>query len=223
MFDEDVHSWPQKGDRLFTVDGDWRDFARLNSQRDNLSLYAVGYKLAGDKLVESVTMNQKNHDTLVFPIASLYRHYLELRLKQLIRDGSQILNTPLDFPKSHDFDSLWEQCKPILERIAPKALSIEADVVHQTLEAIGELLAEFAALDADSMAFRYPTDKHNKALLSNVSDINLRHLAETMNKMERFLEKIAWPVSVSAEQKRAMNSPIRDVCGTPSPNPMKSP
>jgi len=213
MFDEDVRSWPQKSDRLFTVDGTWRDFARLNSQRDNLSLYAVGYKLAGDKLVESVTMNRENHDTLVFPIASLYRHYLELRLKQLIRDGSQILNTPLVFPPTHNFDSLWEKCQPILEQIVPTILSIEADVVHQTLEAIGELLAEFAALDADSMAFRYPTDKHNNALLSNVSDINLRHLGETMSKMACFLEKVAWPVSVTAEQKQVMDSPVRDLNG----------
>src|SRR2546423_1063184 len=95
MIDTEDHPWPHKGDRLFTSEGTWRDTAVLNANRDNLYLYAVGYKLAGDSLVERVIAGQKDHDSLVFPIAFAYRQYLELRLKQLIRDGYRFLKMPL--------------------------------------------------------------------------------------------------------------------------------
>jgi hypothetical protein len=56
--------WPQKGDNLFVGGEDWYYNAVLNGQHDNLSLYAVGYKKAGEMLVEAVVKSRKDHDSL---------------------------------------------------------------------------------------------------------------------------------------------------------------
>jgi len=85
VIEEKDFPWPRKGDHLFVEREDWYSNAVLNSRRDNLSLYAVGYKRAGEMLVEAVVQSRKDYDSLVFPIVFVYRQYLELRLKQLIR------------------------------------------------------------------------------------------------------------------------------------------
>jgi hypothetical protein len=209
MIDLEEHPWPLKGDRFFISDGTWRDTAVLNAKRDNLSLYAVGYKLAGDSLVKHVIANQRDHDSHVFPIAFAYRQYLELRLKQLIRDGYRFLSKPYPsqwhsygFPVKHEIDILWKICKPILEQIAPKVLTEEEPKrIYQALEAIEALIIEFAQYDAASVAFRYPLDNKNHGTLLNVSHINLQHLAAEMGKVANFLEKVYWPISTALEPK----------------------
>src|SRR5439155_17966203 len=101
LIEEKDFPWPQKGDHLFVGREDWYYNAVLNGQRDNLSLYAVGYKRAGEMLVEAVVKSRGDHDSLVFPIAFVYRQYLELRLKQLIRDSKRLLDDTSSFPATH--------------------------------------------------------------------------------------------------------------------------
>src|SRR5260370_29182350 len=95
---------------------------------------------------------RRHHDSLVFPIVFMYRHYLELRLKQIIRDGNLFLGNPSIFPKHHQIDRLWRECKVILKQVEPK-------VLDQDLEAVEERILEFSTNDPGSMAFRYPIDK----------------------------------------------------------------
>lgn len=199
--------WPKQGDRLFISEGDYRDTAVLNAERDNLSLYAVGFKKAGDMLVKRVMIDQRNFDSLVFPIAFNYRQYLELRLKQLIRDGNRLLGMqfpsewpnkwpPLGYPSIHKVDGLWKECKPILQQAALGVLNEKPIIIQQTLEAIEKLVTEFAQVDPDSMAFRYSEDRTNNPSLPGLSHINLRHFKEEMNKIASFFEALAWPISL---------------------------
>ena len=193
--------WPQKGDNLFVERGD-RDYnAVLNGRRDNLSLYAVGYKKAGERLVETVMKSRRDHDSLVFPIAFVYRQYLELRLKQLIRDSKRLLDDTSGFPVTHKIAELWTMCRPLLNRI-------ELNVGEQVLDAIEELIAEFADVDEDSYAFRYPTDTKNNPSLPDLSYVNLPNLAEVIKKMANFLEAVSWQVSGTLEQKRGSTNEI---------------
>ena len=193
--------WPQKGDNLFVERGD-RDYnAVLNGRRDNLSLFAVGYKKAGEMLVETVMKSRRDHDSLVFPIAFVYRQYLELRLKQLIRDSKRLLDDASGFPVTHKIAELWTMCRPLLNRI-------ELNVGEQVLDAIEELIAAFADGDEDSYAFRYPTDTKNNPSLPDLSYVNLPNLAEVIKKMANFLEAVSWQVSVTLEQKRGSTNEI---------------
>lgn len=195
VIEEKDFPWPRKGDHLFVEREDWYSNAVLNGQRDNLSLYAVGYKRAGEMLVEAVVKSRKDYDLLVFPIVFVYRQYLELRLKQLIRDSKRLLDDISGFPTTHKIAELWEMCRPLLNQE-------ELYVGDQVLDAIEELITEFADVDEDSYAFRYPTDTKNNPSLPDLSYVNLLNLAEVIKKMAHFLEALSWQLSVILEQKQ---------------------
>ena len=195
MIEEKDSPWPQMGDHLFVEREDWDYNAVLNGQRDNLSLYAVGYKKAGEILVELVVESRKDHDLLVFPIAFVYRQYLELRLKQLIRDIKRLLGDSSGFPATHKIADLWRICRPLLKEV-------ELNIGEQILDAIQVLIAEFVKVDEDLYAFRYPTDKRNNPSLPDLSFVNLPNLAEVIRKMSNFLEDVSWQVSISLEKKQ---------------------
>src|SRR5204863_73884 len=97
-----------------------------------------GYKMAAERLIELAKDEPYKSDYIVFPIIFLYRQYLELRLKQLVLDGSRLLGIPADFPKTHRIDLLWESCKPVLNKIK---LDDDDEVAWQVAKAIGNIEA----------------------------------------------------------------------------------
>ena len=113
-------SSPLTSSILFMSSADWWHNACLNFMGIDINAYAVGYKRAADFLVERVSQERRHQDTLVYPIAFLYRQYLELRLKELIHNGNMLLDIPLmEKNLHHGIDKLWEQCRDILEKIHP--------------------------------------------------------------------------------------------------------
>ena len=110
-------SWQLPIEPIFSSDGDWRCNACLNWFHDSLELYAYGYKDAADTLVAKVMMTGRHQDYLVFPICFLYRQYIELRLKEIIRSGRSLLDDLEAFPKHHKILNLWDCMVVILRKI----------------------------------------------------------------------------------------------------------
>ena len=79
------------------------------SSADGWEFYAFAYQKGGDELVEVAKRTPRTADTLIYPILYCYRHYLELRLKSLIRDTSSLLDVPRDPPANHDLRALWSE------------------------------------------------------------------------------------------------------------------
>ena len=78
--------WPKKGDKLFLNNPDaWWISAFASSQSS--AIYSTGYKRAADILALHVQADDREVNFLVFPIIFMYRQYLELQLKEIIRDG----------------------------------------------------------------------------------------------------------------------------------------
>ena len=77
--------WPRAGDELFAPADDLRLSAHLGALRGES--YTIGYKAAGDILVEHIMRHEIEADTLVFPIVFCYRQYLELLLKDVLADA----------------------------------------------------------------------------------------------------------------------------------------
>ena len=69
--------------QLFSPDTDWKNNACLNWCHDPMHLYISGYKDAADILANRVIESGNNQDSLVYPIAFLYRQYIELQLKNI--------------------------------------------------------------------------------------------------------------------------------------------
>lgn len=204
LFTEDTIPFPQEGDQLFISGDDWYHNACLNVLHDNLDLYVTGYKEAGDRLVKSTMEDRSHQDALVFPTVFLYRQYIELRLKQLIYKGNQLLDMHSSFPKHHHIDKLWQECKSILKLIDPQT-------TDQYFDALERCILEFANADPSSTAFRYHIDKKDHPSVPDLRYINVRNLAEVMARIDSFLDAVYMSISVSIDEKKEMENVFRDL------------
>lgn len=213
MSDEMSVPWLQEGDQLFIEGDDWYHNALLHifsrgegeanveqADASELAVYIAGYKEAGDRLVQSVMEDRAHQDTLVYPTVLLYRQYLELSLKQLIREGNQLLRTPfkwgpVGFPRGHNLLILWDKaCIEIFRDMGTKYESLY--IPDHDLAMVRNLLAQFVEQDPDSYAFRYPTDMNNEPSFPGLHVINVRNLAELMEKLSNFFDGAATAISV---------------------------
>ncbi len=192
--DSDEMPWPIAGDKLFAPDTDWWHNACLNFASNKWDAYATGYKEAADIIVERVVDTHRGMDTLIYPVAFLYRHYLELRLKELIISGQELVDAPADLKHVHRIDILWSSTRQLLERIWPTGSKTDLGVV-------GECINEFCQLDLQSMSFRYPVTKDGKPSLPAVKHINLRHLAEVMGRIASLLDSASIGISAYLDEK----------------------
>ncbi|MGL4602787.1 MAG: hypothetical protein ACRCU9_01470 [Iodobacter sp.] len=190
---------PSSEDHLFMVQNDWWNNACLNFCHDGLGLYAAGYKEAADLLVNSVEERRAGQDTLVYPVLFLYRQYLELALKDLIRMAMQLTDIEGDFPKHHKINHLWETCHKLL-------LSIEPDDSVVELKEIGRLICDFSKVDPTSMAFRYPEDKDGNPSLPGITHINLRNVREVIAKISVILTGAGCQIANYLQLKASMES-----------------
>ena len=146
----------RKIEPIFCADDDWQANACLNWVHDPIEIFAIGYKEAGDKLVEYVIDKSRDQDILVYPILFLYRQYIELRLKEIIREGRKLLEEGSTFPKHHKILDLWNTAKTL----AIKAFENESeplDLIHAE-----HVIVEFSKIDPDSFSFRYPESKEGE-------------------------------------------------------------
>ncbi len=167
-------------------------------------LYIGGYKKAGDLLVEqSVAFGQQH--ILVYPILFLYRHYIELQLKEIIRCGNALLGIskhyPSCFPTDHKIGDHWQECRAIIE-------DIDKDEWHRLgkgeqrkykndLNSLQKCIGEFLKLDPDSQASRYPVDKKGNPTVLDASlrTIDLEIIRNLVGKISYLLEGISLGIS----------------------------
>lgn len=193
---------PSSDDNLFSSQEDWWNNASLNWCHDGWGLYTSGYKEAADILVQRVEERNAGQDSLVYPVLFLYRQYLELEIKDLIRQSRRLQNISGDFPKHHHIGNLWNECHKLLSKISPD------DSVAE-LKEIARLIGEFSAVDPSSMAFRYPQDKDGNPSLPGIRHINLRNVREVIGKISNILMGANAQVGEYLSIKQDMESEFR--------------
>jgi len=175
---------------LFAAYDDWQMNACLNFQHDMSYGYIEGYLRAADRLVEHVAEKTRDQDTLVYPIAFLYRQHIELRLKEIINTGLQLLSEN-DFKNRtrHRLHDLWPEAKGIIR----KTWSGKPD--PEEFKWIDHFIEQFKEVDQDSTAFRYPKQKSGDTSLKGIQYINLRNLAKCVHSFSEFLSGAATALS----------------------------
>jgi len=191
--------WPKTGDILFQAGNDWQHNACLNFCHDKWELYATGYKDAADILAQRVMETQRSADVLIYPIVFLYRHYLELRLKEIIVAGQELLDHPPDLKLIHGLDILWKSCPKIFDEVWPGSSKDE-------LNAVEDCIMQFYKTDPQSMSFRYPATKDGQPTLPGLQHINIRNLQEVMGRISSLLEGGSTGISVYLDYKRSMQA-----------------
>lgn len=168
---EQLH-WPKKGDNPFSgKNGDYRSPTWcLFPWPPNLDLddtyYANAFKKAGDKIISELERGEsiEHADPMFIPVAYLYRHCLELKMKAVIKKGLKLNILPGDEEKikasliGHNLHKIWNQFKLIVMAYWPGADTTD-------LNAAESIVLRFHAIDASGQSLRYAesTDGSNSA------------------------------------------------------------
>lgn len=176
-----MSEWPRSGDSLFANGLDWESEALLGVSLDSFLSYALAYKEAADAVIGSVQAKSVSPDAVGYPICFLYRHYVELMLKGLIKLGTRLEGGIGEYPRIHQIDQLWKQCRPLLERAFPEGEKADTDAVERCI-------VELASLDPSGEVFRYGEDQGGKPTLPNGVQLNLVNMRDVISSIGGLLE-----------------------------------
>lgn len=166
----------------FCVDTEWELNACLNFEHDMTYCYVEGFVHAADLLFEHVAKTSQSQDFLVYPIAFMYRHHIELCLKKVVELGDSLEGVSLIKKPNHLLEPLWERAKRII---------VNADIVEPKsadLKSVEQFIKRFAEVDTPSTHFRYPKQKGGCPSLEGIRHINLRNLSTCVHSVSTFLD-----------------------------------
>jgi len=164
---------PKAGDEPFLPSKDPRSEARLDMAYRTLDSYAIAYKEAADRLVSCALGSRAYPDLAVLPVIFLYRHYLELALKNIICRGRRCSLEKAGISKEHDLSRLWKDARPVLEELCPEQDRTELAVVENCV-------VKFHQHDKSSQESRYPVDRKGRQTLQSLARVDLRNLKRVM-------------------------------------------
>lgn len=208
-----LFSYPQKGDDLFKKIPGFHNaclspFAGMSPCGDNFAKYIAGYKDAADILVKNIIDNNLRPGDKIMPIIFLYRHFIELSLKAIIKYGNQLFNIRHrhDYPQIHNISELWkggrwkgelwEGARRIIEMRWPNG-------EKETLDAVEYLIGQFAIIDPGADSSRYYELKNGSLAMENLSQnqiyVNIENMFEIMGSMDNFMSGVVDGIYMSIE------------------------
>ena len=170
---------------------------------DSWDAYASGYLVAVKELIKVAKRNGFMENTFGYPIFYLFYHYLELRLKLIIRRGEFFI-LPTQYKQglytSHNIVSLWDQCKIILKELEGwKEYTDLSEDTKKDYETIDHFIKEIAR-DTTSQAFRYPENskKHKQFLVDKKEQqfLNITNLSYVVDWLSDRLDGISMVLGV---------------------------
>lgn len=173
-----MSNWPVPGDSLLALESNWRTVAILGGDPDWIISYALSFKNAADIVVLSVDKADTSPDSVSYSVIFLYKHYLELMLKGLIRAGKGLTRSQGDFSRTHDLRALWGEFRPLIEDVYPAGSKAETDAVEKCVLEMNEV----------GESGRYGEHKGGLPILKDQRPISLSNLRSVMNRIAGFLE-----------------------------------
>lgn len=201
MFTEDDKLFvPQTG-----LDKAYSSINRIVGGNNDHSVFLIveGYREASFELINNLLNDTEidwlKLDSKIYPLVFLFRHYLEMILKDTLRYENLVrqknYSHEVGFPPSHSLIYLWNELKPLIQE---RYTFFDEDLkrkCEENDEIVEKLLTEIEDLDSGSYAFRYPFDKPTKTderirySLPSMT-INIQNLKNVMEKLSAYFEGI---------------------------------
>jgi hypothetical protein len=193
---------PRKEDVLFRPDAHWVTNACITHRGDQAWVYGNGFRSAAQRLALQVCDAPSEQDFLIYPIVYLYRHHIELALKQTLTGASALLDRELSKDdnkalQGHGLSELWQVVRPLLDAVCE---AVDNPVFPaKDLEGIDSYVRQLHEHDPDGQRFRYATTKirnsagnrvNGPSLDSELKLINIGVFAEAMEKLADYLQGI---------------------------------
>lgn len=189
---------PQDGDEI-TGQASSCNAAQVADSTSSEYLYATGYIEAARALAIHAFAKPRNNDFLVFPIAYLYRHHVELSLKKLAEDVRDLTDQGDPQRLSHELEPLWDEVRSGIKAVGQ-------DFPEEELDGVVTYIRQLHGLDKTGETFRFATRKDGRPHLAVRSQIDIRTLAESMEKLASYLDYISARLELMTEHKAEMES-----------------
>ena len=152
-----------------------------NDPKGDFGAFAKGYTLAANRLAASLLEAPRFPDYEAYPVVFLYRHALELSLKQIIYGG-------VELAAFRRMDEINEQLKNNhnlvdLSRTSGKVLSLlfpNDEILGRLNTTVAAICEDWSQIDPRSDAYRYPIDTKGRPSTKKHQVVNLRALATRM-------------------------------------------
>jgi hypothetical protein len=183
----DEEYWPKKTDKAFKSDGNrdtnvWYGWLQKFNMQE---MIADSFKEVADMAVNGVELGPRPNtlDGFLHPIAYLYRHYIELKLKNVLRGGIRLgeITVSNDIMHGHSLHKLWNCFRQLVVK-----MQMGNDLAP--LDNTERIVMQFHDMDRSGQAFRYTTDRDGKPFLEKLPEnVGLMHLRDVMAKVHRLL------------------------------------
>ena len=148
------------------------------------------YLESANALIGRTIDDRSKLDVYVYSAVFLYRHSVELLLKELIWMSNFILGRGKTFPKKHELMVLWRS----LKNNAKSLLTSDFPLNDEEVQYVETTLEEIIKYDPESDAFRYPLDKKMQRPLSDVYHVNVKSLYERFNQIHEYFGRISFMI-----------------------------
>lgn len=144
--------------------------------------FSESYRKAAEELFIKIKDSDFDTHFLIAPTIYLCRHFIELRLKELI-SGINYSNTGINsFPDGHNLETLWNTYKSLLNNADSSIKPNATDLIN-----VGKLIKEFNLIDSSSISFRYPVEKNKKTeTLSELQSFDMENFIEVIKRLFNF-------------------------------------
>ena len=211
-FDDGKLHEPLLGERQIWEPGQWANGTDKPPWYDGWGTMASANKEAADHLVDWLAdrsqVGPMCGTDLTYPIMSLYRHYLELRLKGLQNDlegweklvDSRVGESDGEPRRrfNHQLTEVWKTVRRLLYKVDADELAIEGvrEETDDKYDAIEERIKEFSDIDARATTFRYPEEKNGEPTLGAPLGVEeLLQVKSVVDALEFYLAGIRCGVS----------------------------
>ena len=192
---EDKFRWPRKGDDPFFVKSanpcspTWASLSWLEGMRIGDSSLALAFKECGDKVVTELERGEsiEHPDMYFIPIGYLYRHSLELKMKQVIRLALKLEllekdQKIVDVLDGHALYPLWNYVKLGAQKLWPGDPGDELKIVEGVIQSLHQL-------DKSGQGLRYTKDSSGQSTLLNLpTSVDLSHFKDVFEGVFNLLD-----------------------------------
>lgn len=170
-----------------------------DSPERDFGAFGRGYAMAASTLAKSF-LRSGFADYQAYPAVFLYRHALELYLKNTIAMGIHLASLTgkavLErLTYDHDLARLFRLAAAVLRKNFPGDRSL-----HVFLDRLSDVVQDFVQLDKTSYMFRYPVNKSGERPVASPLHANVAAISETMDAILEEFDSITTGLDVHTDE-----------------------
>lgn len=152
--------------------------APLISGHGARSYYRVGY-LDTARDTASALRKRAGNNASAMPVLFLFRHYVELALKDILAAAGAFAIDLADKKFGHNLAALWDEAGKVFTNFSVEATADQRSAI-----------AELVELDARADAFRYALDKAEEKQFDRIGSVDLDALLVAIDDLSQFFENL---------------------------------